>query len=250
MRCLLVLLAGASAGLLASCSGTTSTTLTTRSTPKSASVSTGTISDWLDSVCQPDTFVDRHGTGRTTGGGVCAAAQSIGGIFILQYGSAASAQSDLQLGFGGGDPFAQLTEPDGATWVFVAVNGAGSAAVSPLTRYGFELGTTPEASQRISDGEPSMPPQASFTGVEANVIGGQPCGAREKYVFGRDVDGNLMACHWAQYADTFLWDGPLQGSLVGVREPGMQCLAGETSYAQSPDGYPLACSADGAWARN
>lgn len=87
-------------------------------------------------------------------------------------------------------------------------------------------------------------------GMESNAAPGQPCSERSKFVYGRDVNGNLLACHGS--ADpVFRWDGPLSGPLMGVQAIGTACTiwgASGLSYAQSPDGYPLSC-ASGKWLR-
>ncbi len=93
-------------------------------------------------------------------------------------------------------------------------------------------------------------PGGDVPGMEFNVVKGQPCSERSKYVYGRDAAGELLACHGS--ADpVFRWDGPLTGPLMGVQTVGTACAmwgAGGISYAQSPDGYPLSC-ASGEWGR-
>lgn len=115
----------------------------------------------------------------------------------------------------------------------------------------LRLGLSMVAAIVASAVAPSAVAAADLPGIDTGAVSGQPCGNRMTFAFGRDVNGNLMGCHWDQPAGTFLWDGPLSGPLMGLQDVGAPCTgpSGRTSYAQAPDGYPLSCSPPGSWGR-
>lgn len=93
-------------------------------------------------------------------------------------------------------------------------------------------------------------PDGTVPGMDYTAVSGQPCGNRGSYVFGRGANGEVLACHWSQPNQDYLWDGPLQGPLMGVKYIGTPCTTAGAivAYAQSPEGYPLTCSW-GQWER-
>lgn len=93
-------------------------------------------------------------------------------------------------------------------------------------------------------------PDGTVPGMDYTAVSGQPCGNRATHVFGLGPNGEVLACHWFQTNQDYLWDGPLSGPLMGVKNIGAPCTTAGASiaYAQSPDGYPLSCSW-GEWGR-
>lgn len=101
----------------------------------------GGLDDWLDSVCEPGTFADRHSLPGADGGGICIAQARRGPIYVAHYSSDFALKNDLAK-VSPGSSYAQLTDLSGTIWVFVAWDSRGdSTAVSPLVSYGFEIGT-------------------------------------------------------------------------------------------------------------
>jgi hypothetical protein len=73
--------------------------------------------------------------------------------------------------------------------------------------------------------------------VARNVAQGEPCVLATRYVFGFDSSGGTLVCtsrgQWAQ-----------SRPLIGVRNLGAPC-DGSKGVAQSPDGVPMTCIAQG-----
>lgn len=82
-----------------------------------------------------------------------------------------------------------------------------------------------------------------------------PCYQWDRFIFGRGIGGEAMACHWIANQNTTVgWDLPPSGTgfwvispkLYGVQEIGAPC-PGSQAAAQSPDGRPMLCLGAQGW---
>jgi hypothetical protein len=81
-----------------------------------------------------------------------------------------------------------------------------------------------------------------------------PCFRWDRYIFGRGVGGEALACHFIPNLSYTGMDRPPAGTgfwvisdrLYGEQQVGAPC-PGPRSAAQSPDGLPMRCLGDQGW---
>jgi hypothetical protein len=81
-----------------------------------------------------------------------------------------------------------------------------------------------------------------------------PCYRWDRFIFGRGVGGEALACHYLVGLSYIGMDRPPEGTgfwvispkLYGVQQVGAAC-PGPQSAAQSPDGLPMLCLGDKGW---
>jgi len=113
----------------------------TYDTAMPAPIPPSTDDDWKAAVCQPGTYSDRKPTlPNADWSGFC---QSLRGNPIIMglYTGTFTIQNDLARFRGA--TFAQLPTAEGRTAVFLTPVGGTSAALDPLTQFGFTLGAVP-----------------------------------------------------------------------------------------------------------
>jgi hypothetical protein len=84
--------------------------------------------------------------------------------------------------------------------------------------------------------------QASVPYVRADAALGQPCSNSQRFIFGYDANGNVLACAGDVQGGTWVGSAPL----YGVQQIGAPCGSGNGT-AQSSDGRPLVCATDMGW---
>lgn len=85
--------------------------------------------------------------------------------------------------------------------------------------------------------------QAAVPNMRSDAVLGQPCSNWQRYIFGYDPDGNILACAADVKNGTWVQAAPLNG----VQQIGAPCAIGSGGTAQSPDGRALVCVTDMGW---
>jgi hypothetical protein len=90
----------------------------------------------------------------------------------------------------------------------------------------------------------STPPvtQASVPNMRGDAALGQPCSNSQRFIFGYDANGNVLACAGDVKDGTWV----SSAALYGVQQIGAPCASGEGA-AQSSDGRALVCVVDMGW---
>jgi hypothetical protein len=100
--------------------------------------------------------------------------------------------------------------------------------------------------------------QGPYTGDVPGITYGArldaPCFQWERFIYGRGMDGEPLACHYIPGQSPIGMDRPPQGTgfwvatykLYGVQVPGSPCPGSQAS-AQSPDGLPMLCLGAQGW---
>jgi Protein of unknown function (DUF3761) len=83
--------------------------------------------------------------------------------------------------------------------------------------------------------------KASVPNMPTDAVLGQSCSNWQRYIFGYDANGNVLACA-GMVPDNPTWSSSVP--LYGVQQIGAPCSSGEAA-AQSPDGRPLLCMGPG-----
>ncbi len=115
---------------------------------------------------------------------------------------------------------------------------------------GSALGAAPSASAD----RPQSPYSGDVPGMSYDAALSAPCYRWDRFVFGRSVGGEALACHFIPNLSYQGMDRPPPGTgfwvispkLYGVQEVGAAC-PGPQSAAQSPDGLPMRCLGDRGW---
>jgi hypothetical protein len=82
--------------------------------------------------------------------------------------------------------------------------------------------------------------QAPVPNMRNDAVLGQPCSNWQRYIFGYDANGNVLACAGNVKNGTWVSSAPL----YGVQQIGAPCTSGT---AQSPDGLGLLCVTGSGW---
>jgi hypothetical protein len=115
---------------------------------------------------------------------------------------------------------------------------------------GSSLGAAPMAS---ADGTQHAYP-GDVPGMSYDAYLSAPCYRWDRFIFGRGVGGEALACHYLVGMSYIGMDRPPEGTgfwvispkLYGVQTVGSPC-PGPQAAAQSPDGLPMLCLGDKGW---
>ena len=115
---------------------------------------------------------------------------------------------------------------------------------------GSVLGAAPVAG---ADGTQHAYP-GDVPGMSYDAYLSAPCYRWDRFIFGRGVGGEALACHYLVGLSYTGMDRPPEGTgfwvisdrLYGVQAVGAPC-PGPRSAAQSPDGLPMRCLGDQGW---
>jgi uncharacterized protein DUF3761 len=108
--------------------------------------------------------------------------------------------------------------------------------------HGGVLQWCPCSAASAASGSPSASMvQASVPNMRIDAVLGQSCSNWQRYIFGYDASGNVLACA-GMIPDNPTWSQSVP--LYGVQQIGAPCGSG-SGTAQSPDGRAILCTADG-----